>query len=194
MWGQTKERPAVLLIAHARPGGDAAANAGNNFTSGSLIRGNKAVTNSARVVLGLVAGDAEDSSKLVLVAEKMNDAPKFKPIGLTVDPGTMAYTVDEDFQVDAWRKAASGRKQARKVPLDALVQAVKEGVHTTAAFKARFAVDGVSEKAVARALAEAVDADKLVRPKPGFYELPPPKRGKFVINREEGGSDQSHAE
>lgn len=162
---------AMLVIHHARTGKSTALEAGNNYSGGSLGRGSKALVSAARCELALWPGHSEDSSKLVLTCEKVNNVKKFEPKGLVFENGV--YHEDASFSVEAWRDDIEGARGGKTLTIQDLVNTVKAGF-----FKAseivKFCADefDASKATVNRRLAEAVDKGWLAKTQPaGSYTL-----------------------
>lgn len=173
---------AILVIHHARTGKSTAIEAGNNFSGGSLGRGSKALVSSARCELALWPGHSEDSSRLVLTCEKVNNVKKFEPKGLLFEHGI--YVPDHNFDLDSWRDDIAGtRSSGKTLTIEDLVDAVRNGV-----FRKKDIVDycenncGVGRATVTRRLKDAVDKGWLKQSQPpGSYSLgdkaiKPPRR------------------
>ncbi len=170
--GQCCPDAAIIVIHHARTGKSTAAEAGNNFSGGSLGRGSKALVSSARCELALWPGHSEDSSRLVLTCEKVNNVKKFEPKGLKFENGI--YVEDGDFSLDAWRDDIAGQKSTGKtLTIQDLVDAVKSGVHKRKDLIAHCEENfEVGAATVARRLKEATEKEWLQPTQPiGSYTL-----------------------
>lgn len=161
---------AILIIHHARTGKVNTMEAGNNYSGGSLGRGSKVLVSQARCELAMWPGDSEDASKLVLTCEKVNNAPKFEPIGINFDNGI--YSVDFSFSVKAWRDDIEGRRSTKTLTISDVVACVKDGIVRYKDICVR--LGETSEATVKRRLIEAVGKGYLKKTDPaGSYELGP---------------------
>lgn len=118
---------AILIIHHARTGASNVAQAGDNYSAGNFGRGSKALYSRVRAEIQLAPADRDDSNRLVLACGKSNNGPKFLPRGIVFDPETFDYSVDTQFDVEAWRNDVSGQRGTGKTCTVAdVVEAVRE--------------------------------------------------------------------
>ena len=171
--GQNCPEAAILVIHHARTGKSTAMEAGNNFSGGSLGRGSKALVSAARCELALWPGHSEDSTKLVLTCEKVNNVKKFEPKGLIFENGI--YTEDTTFSVDAWKDDIEGNRSSKTLTIADIIPIVKLGIHKAGEIVAACEKEhGASKATVTRRLGEAVQMGYLVKTQPlGSYTLGP---------------------
>jgi hypothetical protein len=162
---------ADLVIHHARTGKSTAIEAGNNFSGGSLGRGSKALVSSARCELALWPGHSEDSSRLVLTCEKVNNVKKFEPKGLIFEHGV--YREDPEFSVQAWRDDIEGARGGKTLTIRDVVECVRAGNMKADAIAAKCEEEfGVSRRTVTTRLTEACAKGYLMRTVPsGSYTL-----------------------
>lgn len=163
---------AILIIHHARTGKANAIEAGNNYSGGNLGRGSKVLVSQARCELALWPGDSEDSSKLVLTCEKVNNAPKFEPVGLNFDNGI--YGVDSTFSVKAWRDDIEGKMSGKTVTISDIIACITHGTHRTKDICSELENSlGASRATVNRRIKEAKDGGWITETEP---------RGSFVLS------------
>lgn len=113
--GAVNRDSALAVLAHARTGAknimEAVGYDGANFGKGS-----KALYSCARCVLNLAPGSEDENPPVLVACPKNNDAAKPPPFALVLDPATMTYEADPEFDVDAWlaevRDRAKGKKAA----------------------------------------------------------------------------------
>lgn len=162
---------AIIVIHHARTGKATALEAGNNFSGGSLGRGSKALVSSARCELALWPGHSEDSSRLVLTCEKVNNVKKFEPKGILFENGV--YTSDPNFSLDGWRDDIEGERGGKTLTIADLVSAVKEGNHKVKDITTFCSENfGASRASVYRRLNDAAEKGWIVKTHPpGSYTL-----------------------
>lgn len=184
---------AILVIHHARTGKATAVEAGNNFSGGSLGRGSKALVSSARCELALWPGHSEDSSRLVLTCEKVNNVRKFEPKGIKFEHGI--YHEDLTFDLDAWKDDIAGvRSSGKTLTIEDLVQAVRSGI-----FKRKDLITHCEESfevgaaTIGRRLKEAVEKGWLETTMPsGSYKLGKKCSPTTVINRKQAYEPDLH--
>lgn len=169
--GEGAPDAAVLIIHHARTGKTNTIEAGNNYSGGSLGRGSKVLVSQARCELALWPGDSEDSTKLVLTCEKVNNAPKFEPVGFVFENGI--YSVDGTFSVKAWRDDIEGKRSRRVFTVADVVAIVRQGARkpkdiVNLAAETPF---GATRSTVYERLREACDKGYILSAK-GEYMLP----------------------
>lgn len=162
---------AILVIHHARTGKATAIEAGNNYSGGSLGRGSKALVSAARCELALWPGHSEDSSRLVLTCEKVNNVEKFEPVGIIFDNGS--YRPDPDFSVESWRDDIEGVRGGKTLTIHDVVNLVRGGkMKTMEIVEAAIEQFGVSKRTVMTRLQDACEKDYLQKTVPsGSYTL-----------------------
>ncbi len=119
-------RAAAIVAHHARTGGGTVAQAGNRYAGASLSRGGKALPSAARCEIAVWPGDSEDGARLVVTCEKSNNAPIFAPRGLMLDPETMLYHADPDFELAAWKDDIEGKRRGQAVSVGDVVRVVRD--------------------------------------------------------------------
>jgi hypothetical protein len=67
----------------------------------------------------------------VLKNSKGNNGPLFETRGLLFEPKTGLYSVDSDFDREAWQADVAGRKSSAVVTVGEVARLVKSGVHKT---------------------------------------------------------------
>jgi hypothetical protein len=117
---------AVVIVHHGRTGAANVAQAGDAYNAGNFGRGGKALYSAVRAEIQLAPGDRDDDRRLVLACGKNSDGPKFATRGIVFDPELMDYTVDPDFDVDAWRNDVNGQRGEKDVSVADVVSTVKE--------------------------------------------------------------------
>jgi hypothetical protein len=64
-------------------------------------------------VINIVPAKEDDNEMLILTCGKNSNGREFGPIAVRLDPDTMIYEVDEDFDVEVWRQKVSGSSTRR---------------------------------------------------------------------------------
>ena len=170
---------ATLIIHHARTGANNAAQAGDNFNAGNYGRGGKGLYSAVRAEIVLVAADKDDSTRLVLICGKANDAKKFETRGIIFNPDTFDYSIDSDFDVEDWRADVDGKRQPgttltiRDVveAVTALCPNVGDETTTQKIHEKLKETDIVDIRTVRRWIGKAKKEQYLISPKKGFWRL-----------------------
>jgi len=116
---------AVVIVHHGRTGAANIIQAGDAYNAGNFGRGGKALYSAVRAEIQLAPGQKDDDRRLVLACGKNSDGPKFKTRGLLFDPEAMDYTVDPEFDVDAWRNDVEGKSRGQSISIADVVEAVR---------------------------------------------------------------------
>ena len=174
----TVPRAAIVIIHHARTGPSNVAQAGNLYAAGNFGRGAKALYSKVRCELQLAPGDSANPNALVLACGKANDTEKFKPKGIVFDPDTFNYSVDPDFNEEAWRADLDGKRSNKSVSVAEVVVAVQDlcphpdgTVKAGAICVAVRDATGASVRTIKGRISEAVRAQYLSNPRFGVYAL-----------------------
>lgn len=158
---------AVLIIHHARTGSSNVAQAGDNYSAGNFGRGSKALYSRVRAEIQLAPADRDDRNRLVLACGKNNNGPGFSTRGIVFDPETFEYTVDPDFDVNAWRNDVAGKRTEAVVAIVDVVEAVRrhyrpgEDVTNSQIIEPLKDQSGASAKTIQRRLNDAARAGYL---------------------------------
>ena len=162
---------AIIVIHHARTGQNTVSQAGSRYSGGSLGRGSKVLVGAARCELALWPGDRDDSDKLVLTCEKCNNAKPFAPIGLLFENGI--YLPDTHFDNQAWRDDVEGKRFAKTVTIEDIVETVRKGRVKFKDILEFLAEDtGASKVTIARRIKDSVAKGYLKKSQPaGSYSV-----------------------
>jgi hypothetical protein len=114
---QANPKAAVVIIHHAITGKNGAAKA-HGWDAASYGRNSKALQSLARAQINVAVGDPEDPTKLVIACGKNNDGERFRTFGVTLEPATMLYGVDMDFELEEWLAKINGTKSSNQKPKD----------------------------------------------------------------------------
>ena len=158
---------ALVVLAHSRTGARNIAQA-IGFDAANFGKGSKALYSAARCVWNLAPGDETENPPVVCVLAKNNNGPRVPPFALRLDPETMLYTLDPDFDFEEWqslvndRATGKAKRSARnETPLEdyrpALLGLLAAGPlpHGTLFDRAK-AKTGLGEKRLERLLADAL--------------------------------------
>ena len=103
---------AIVILAHSRTG---AANIRQaiGYDAANFGKGSKALYSVARCVWNLAPGDETENPPIVAVHAKSNDAPRERPRAFRLDAETMLYSLDPEFDFEAWGKEVGQRAQGK---------------------------------------------------------------------------------
>jgi hypothetical protein len=130
----------------------------------------------ARCQMNLMPGKADDDTRLVLHCAKANNCKRFETRGLIFDPKTFTYSVDPDFDPDAWLADVEGRAKAGQslCTVVEVTSAVRDGYATTKALVEHLMeACATSKSTVERVIRKAVECDA----------VKPMTRGKFILGK-----------
>ncbi len=102
----------LVILAHARTGAKNIMQA-IGYDAANFGKNSKALHATARCVWNLAPGDDAENPPLVCSHAKNNDGPCEKPRALTLDPETMLYHLDPDFDFDAWQEEVNARSNGK---------------------------------------------------------------------------------
>ena len=115
---------AVLVVHHARSGKAAAAGA-DGWERGAYGRGSKALLSITRSQINVIPGD-KDGESLIIACGKNNNGRRFERFAVRLDPDTMRYETDPDFDFDAWEGEVNNKGGTRQKVSPAKVKAMLE--------------------------------------------------------------------
>ena len=197
-----KANPAAGLgiLAHARTGARNIMQA-IGYDAANFGKGSKALYSAARCVWNLAPGDEGENPVLVCVHAKSNDAPKFPPFAVSLDPETMLYTRAADFDFEGWQSEvaarANGKAGTRRGPRlteDAAFDALGDETGTAAEVHQRLRESGATRDEADDLCKRLVVAGRWERWRPALRHTPvyigPPdamnKRRKLVAEQAQG--------
>ena len=126
----------------------------------------------ARFAINVAPEDRDDGGKVVLASGKINDAQKFKTRGAILNAETGIYSINSDFDLDAWRANLDGKRTAKACTVRDVVEAVRDGVHKTGEIVERVHGEtGASVRTIKDGLKEAVKMGYLETCIRGTYTL-----------------------
>lgn len=128
---ESAPRAAVIIVHHARTGKANVAQAGNRYEAGNFARGSKALFSKVRCELQLAPGNKTESGQLVLACGKSNNTESFKTRGIIFNPDDFSYTLDHNFDEQAWRDDVDGKRSGKSVSITDVVSAVRELVENS---------------------------------------------------------------
>jgi AAA domain-containing protein len=86
----------------------------------SFGRNSKVLHTWARGFINVIPGAEDDNETLILTCGKNSNGKEFPPVAVRLNPETMIYEVDLDFDIDAWREHVVSGKATRKFSADML--------------------------------------------------------------------------
>lgn len=164
-------KAAVLIIHHARTGAMNVAQAGDNFNAGNFGRGSKSLYSSVRCEMQLSPQDRDNSDRFVLSCGKANDCPKFAARCVVFDPEKFSYSVDPNFDLDAWREDVAGKQRQVLLTISDIVSFIHEkcplpGDETdTKTVMENFKSSGAADRTIQNHITKAIEAGFLRRGK-----------------------------
>lgn len=104
----------ALVILHHALTGRAGASKAFGLERAGFARNSKMLQTWTRGLINIVPGSADDNETLVLTCGKNSNGREFAPVTVRLNPATMIYEVNEDFDIDSWRgQLASGKPERR---------------------------------------------------------------------------------
>jgi hypothetical protein len=101
-------RRAIVVLHHALTGKLGAARALGYERTG-FGRNSKLLHAWTRGQINLAPGKPDDNNTLVVSCGKCSNGEEFEPYAITLDPETMIYAQDHDFDLEEWQTTMSGR-------------------------------------------------------------------------------------
>ena len=164
---------AWFSLHHARTGRQNIAQ-GVGWDAANFGLGGKALFSAARCQMNLMPGAANDDTRLVFNCAKANNCPKFETRGLIFDPKTFTYSVDPEFDYEAWRADVEGRSRSGHslCTVGDVVSAVQDGYNTTKALSDHL-VDAcaTTKRTAERLISKALKFEGIAKLKRGHYML-----------------------
>jgi hypothetical protein len=109
----------VIVVHHALTGRAGAARAFGIERTG-FGRNSKVLHTWARGFINAIPGAEDNNETLLLTCGKNSNGKEFPPVAVRLNPKTMIYEVDLDFDIDAWREHVVSGKVTRKFSADML--------------------------------------------------------------------------
>ena len=106
---------AVVVLHHALTGREGARKV-TGYDRGSYGRGSKALNMWTRGQINVAAVSPENNDQLVIACGKNSNGPPFADFGVRLDPDTMIYEEDPEFDVRAWQAELNGEKNSVTKP------------------------------------------------------------------------------
>ena len=166
MFSPHSDRFTLLIVHHAREGAEAARRA-EGFDAGAYAKGSKTLRSISRFAINVAPEDPEDGGRVVLACGKINDGKKFSTRGAILDDETKLYSLNHDFDLDAWRDDVEGKRREVAVTIADCVEAVRsvyrngEDVQTSAIVNPLREQTGASAKTIQRRLKDALQGGYL---------------------------------
>ena len=114
----------LVVLAHSRTGANNIAQA-IGFDAANFGKGSKALYSAARVVWNLAPADETETPGVVCYCAKNNNGPRPVPFAVVLDPDTMSYSLDPDFDFDAWQDLVAQRAKGSRTVKRARLTAEK---------------------------------------------------------------------
>jgi hypothetical protein len=98
---------ALILLHHALTGRAGAVKAFGLERTG-FGRGSKVLHSYARGFINVIPGAEDDNETLILACGKNSNGKEFPPVAVRLNPDSMIYEVDADFDIESWREQITG--------------------------------------------------------------------------------------
>ena len=106
---------AIVVLHHTLTGKEGAKKA-TGYDRASYGRGSKSLQFWTRGQLNVAPGSADNNGKLVISCGKNSNGPEFEPFGVVLDPATMVYEVDPEFDLETWKDELAGKTNSLRKP------------------------------------------------------------------------------
>jgi hypothetical protein len=93
---------ATVVVLHHSLAGKAGIKKAVGFDAGAYARGSKAFVQWLRGQLNVAPAKEGDTKRLVVGCGKNSNGPWFEPFGIMLNPATMVYEVDQEFDLAEW--------------------------------------------------------------------------------------------
>ena len=106
----------AILALHHTLTGKAGIKKATGIDRASYGRNSKAFHAYARAVINLAPASAEHNDRLVVACGKNSNFPSFQTFGIRLNPTTLIYEVEPDFDLSVWRTELSGEVISKQKP------------------------------------------------------------------------------
>ena len=130
---------AIIVLHHALTGKAGAAKS-TGWDRTSYGRNSKVLHQWTRAQINLAPGNADSSDVVVCSCGKLNDGQPFAPFAFRLDPDSMIYAPDADFDLSAWQSEVTG-KRAEPLMSIARVAELCDGTPTKSELAKRISED-----------------------------------------------------
>ena len=149
------ERFTPFIVHHAKEGAQAARGA-EGWDAGAFAKGSKTLRSMARFVINVAPENPDDGGRVVLACGKINDGKKFVTRGAVLDEATHLYSLNHDFDLDAWRADVEGKNGGKSCSIRDVVEAVRSGLSKTGDIVERVRADtGACKRTILKRLNDA---------------------------------------
>jgi hypothetical protein len=172
---QAAPNAAIIILHHSRTGRQNIAQS-VGWDAANFASGGKTLFAMTRSQLNLAPASKDDDTKLLLSCAKSNNCERFTTRGLVFSPANYTYSIDEDFNLEAWEAEIEGRARPGQslCTVAEVTSAVRDGYSTTRELVAHLTeACATSKPTVERVIRKAneVEAIKTLT------------RGKFILGR-----------
>lgn len=102
-------RRAIVILHHAGTGRAGAARA-IGFDRSSFGRNSKVLHSWTRGQINIAPGSPDEDAVFVVTCGKCSNGKEFAPFAVRLNPETMIYSVDADFDLSAWQADVTGKR------------------------------------------------------------------------------------
>lgn len=112
----------VPLVIHHAGTGRAGIQKTTGFDRSSFGRNSKVLFSWARAQINVAPATADDNNVIVVASAKCSNFAEFEPLAARLNPDTMLYEREDDFDVVEWRQSLDGKAQTESLTLDVLLE------------------------------------------------------------------------
>jgi hypothetical protein len=113
----------IVVLHHTLTGKEGLKKA-TGYDRASYGRGSKSLQFWTRGQINVALGSPDDDGKLVIICGKNSNGPAFDPFGIALDPVTMIYEIDPEFDFETWKNEIAGRTNSIVKPTPTAIAAL----------------------------------------------------------------------
>ena len=161
-----KENPerAIVVLHHAITGRSGAAKA-IGFDRASFGRNSKVLQAWTRGQMNITPVDPDSNERLVIACGKCSNGKEFVTFAVALNPATMIYEVDQNFDIEVWQADITGKPTGPLMNPDRVRQLCGKGMDKADLAKAIVKDCGCSRATAYRQIATAESAKKITKSK-----------------------------
>lgn len=106
--GRVGKTDCAIIVLHHTLTGKAGTKKAVGWDRASCGRNSKALQFWTRGQINVAPASADNNGKLVIGCGKNSNGPEFEPFGIKLNPDTMIYEVDPEFDVEVWKADLDG--------------------------------------------------------------------------------------
>jgi archaellum biogenesis ATPase FlaH len=102
----------ALVVLHHSLTGKAAAARATGFDRTSFSRNSKVLFAWTRGQINLAPVEPDNNDRLIVACGKCSNGKEFEPFGVCLNPQTMIYEFDPDFDLEGWQSEVTGKSES----------------------------------------------------------------------------------